>query len=381
MVLTQRWKSQKRGPIIETVRKRSKARLLVCIALASTFFLANHTAYAAQKSSTITQCAVGQLEVQLSKSGVAMGHASLAITLTNISKRTCWLDGVPKVQMMNMEGIDIPTHENREASYFPYLSQPDIRVNLEPYEFAAFDLGYADATGFENDRSPMTNEILITPPGSSSALTLSVRFEPFGEGTVQKHQCGEIAVSPVMTVAGYDTTQYPAILRSQPGLTESATGHNLPWGTRLTAAQSLAVTFKASGPTYSWGVWGAPTGAGQFPVRSTDGGAHWNAAGPQLAADWAGGSLYYVTRVFPERSDAVVMESFSIIDVSTDGGRQWYQYLNAAANWAITPYVVPGGGIGLRVGPASWATLPKQSYALYVLNVGNHQWRRTKLSL
>ena len=316
-----------------------------------------------------------------SKTGVAMGHASLTITITNTSKRTCFLDGVPKVQMVNDEGIDIPTHENREASYFPYLSQLDIRVDLEPYEYATFDLGYTDASGFENDRCPMANEIRITPPGSLSALTLSVRFEPFGAGTVQKHQCGEIAVSPVMSVAGYDTPPYPAILRSQPGLTESATGHNLPWGTRLTAAQSLTVTFKASGPTYSWGVWGAPTGAGQFPVRSNDGGAHWNAAGPQLAADWAGGSLYYVTRVFPERSDAVVMESFSIIDVSTDGGRQWYQYLNAAANWAITPYVVTGGGVGLRVGPASWATLPKQSYALYALNVGNHQWHRTKLFL
>lgn len=364
-----------------TCKSPPMALVLAFITLASMIFLTSHTAYAGQKSSAITQCSGSQLEVKLSKTGVAMGHASVTIEITNKSKRrTRFVDGVPKVQMMSGKGIDIPTHENREASYFPYLSQPDIRVDLQPYEYGTFDIGYTDSTGFENDQCPLANEIRITPPGSSSSLTLSVRLEPFGEGTVQKHQCGEIAVSPVMTVAGYDSPPYPAILRSQPGLTESATGHNLPWGTRLTAAQSRAVTYKASGSTYSWGVWEAPTGAGQFPVRSTDGGARWTAAGPQLAADWAGGSLYYVTKVIPEGLDAVVMVSNSVIDVSTDGGRWWYQYLNAAANWAITPYAVPGGGIGLHVGPASWAVLPKQSYALYVLNVPSHQWRQTKLS-
>jgi hypothetical protein len=282
--------------------------------------------------------------------------------------------------MRNGTGSDIPTHENREASYFPYLSLPVTRVDIQPQNIATFEIGYTDSTGFENDRCPLAQEITITPPGDSGSLVLRARLEPFGEGTTKKHQCGEIAVSPVMFVESNESSPYPAILKSQPGLTESATGHNLPWGTRLSAAQSREVALKAAGPTYSWGVWESPTGAGQFPVRRTDGGAHWSAAGPQLAADWAGGSLYCVTKVIPEPADAVVMESPSVIDVSTDGGRQWYQYLNAAANWSIKAYAAPGDGIGLHVGPASWAVLPKDSYALYVLNVASHQWRRTTLS-
>jgi hypothetical protein len=359
---------------------RPKVLLLSAFALSATLFLTGHTASATQERGALSQCSLSQLEVKLYKTGAAAGHASMSIAITNLSKRTCFLDGVPKVQMQSAGGIDIPTHENLEASYFPYLSQPDIRVDIQPENIATFDVGYTDSTGFENDRCPLAKEITITPPGDSGSLVLHVRLEPFGEGTVKKHQCGEIAVSPVMFVASNEASPYPAILKSQLGLFESATGHNLPWGTRLTAAQSRDVTFKAWGATYSWGVWEAPTGAGQFPVRSTDGGAHWTAAGPQLAADWAGGSLYYVTKVIPERSDAVVMESPSVIDVSTDGGRWWYQYLNAAANWAIAPHAVPGGGIGLHVGPASWAVLRKGSYALYVLNIANHQWRRTELS-
>lgn len=184
-----------------------------------------------------------------------------------------------------------------------------------------------------------------------------------------------------VTVAGAASSPYPATLTMQHGLTFSTTGHALPWGTKLTAAQARWVTFRPSGPTYRWGVWQENGGPAQFPVRSTDGGAHWAAAGPQLASDWAGGALYYVTKVIPESSSSVVMTSNAIIDVTTDGGRQWYQYLHTAGNWAITAHVVGGGGIGLRIGPASWASLPKASYALYVLDVTHHQWRRTVQSL
>jgi len=189
-----------------------------------------------------------------------------------------------------------------------------------------------------------------------------------------------LAVS-IVNVAGAASSPYPATLTMQRGLTESATNHPLPWGTTLTAAQARRVTLRSSGPTYRWGVWKENAGPGQFPVRSIDGGARWTAAGPQLATDWVGGGIYFVTKVISESSSAVVMVSNAVIDVTTDSGRQWYQYLNAADNWSITAHAVSFGGIGLRVSPASYATLPKASYALYVLDVAHHQWRRTGQSL
>lgn len=183
-----------------------------------------------------------------------------------------------------------------------------------------------------------------------------------------------------VTAAGAASSPYPATLTMRRGLTFSSTGHALPWGTRLTATQARWVTVRSSGPRYRWGVWQQGGVGGQFPVRSTDGGVHWVAAGPQLASDWAGGSLYYVTRVIGEGPSAVVMVSNSVIDLTTDGGRQWYQYLHAADNWSITAHAVKGA-VGLRIGPASYATLPRASYALYVLDVAHHRWRRVEESL
>jgi hypothetical protein len=148
-----------------------------------------------------SRCLATQLLTTLSKSGVALGNASIAFKMTNTSAHSCFLHGVPNVQMMNGAGMKIPTHENLESSYFPFQSAPIRRVNLKSGESALFDIGFVDSTGFENDQCPLASGILVVPPGSSRSSKIAVRFEPFGEGTVLHHQCGEIAVSPVMTAA------------------------------------------------------------------------------------------------------------------------------------------------------------------------------------
>ncbi len=188
-----------------------------------------------------------------------------------------------------------------------------------------------------------------------------------------------VLVLVVLSVAGAGaaSSPYPATLTMQRGLTESDAGTALPWGTALTAAQARWVTLKSWGRTDRWGVWKEGGGPAEFPVRSTDGGARWTAAGPLLATDWVGGGIYMVNKVIPEGSSAVVIVSNAVIDVSTDSGRQWYQYVNGADNWMMAAHAVHGGGIGLRISPASYARLPKASYAIYVLNVAHHQWHRT----
>jgi hypothetical protein len=190
-----------------------------------------------------------------------------------------------------------------------------------------------------------------------------------------------VLVALSVTAASAASSFFPATLTMQRGLSQSNFVPALPWGTTLTAAQARWVTLKSSGRTDRWGVWEEDGGPAQFPVRSTDGGARWTAAGPLLATDWVGGGTYMVTKVIPEGSSAVVMAGDGAIDVSTDSGRQWYQYVNGGGGWVMAAHAVPGGGIGLRISAASHGTLPKPSYAIYVLNVAHHQWHRTMQSL
>lgn len=181
--------------------------------------------------------------------------------------------------------------------------------------------------------------------------------------------------------SGAANSPYPSTLPLHRGLTESSATKSLAWGTTLTRAQDRYVKLKSMNASVGWGVW-KPNGlAATYPVRSTDGGRHWSAAGPQLATDWVGGGIYYVTRVISESSRAVIMVSNAVIDVTIDAGRQWYQYLNPDDNWSITRHALSGGGVGLRVAPASYAQLPKASYAIYTLDLGHLRWRRVAQSL
>ena len=108
-----------------------------------------------------------------------------------------------------------------------------------------------------------------------------------------------------IAVSAAAASPYPAILVMHHGLSQSGDSGGSPWGTKLTAAQAREVKVKSVGPTFRWGVW-YKYPASQFPVRSSDSGAHWTAAGPQLASDWAGGSLFYVTKVISESPTSVV---------------------------------------------------------------------------
>ena len=75
------------------------------------------------------------------------------------------------------------------------------------------------------------------------------------------------------------------------------------------------------------------------------------------------------------------MVSNAVIDVTVDAGHHWYQYVNGADDWNITGQAASGGGIEIRVGPASYANLPKASYAVYRLDLAHLRWRSVAQSL
>jgi Neuraminidase (sialidase) len=77
----------------------------------------------------------------------------------------------------------------------------------------------------------------------------------------------------------------------------------------------------------------------QFPVTSTDHGHQWTVAGPLLANDWVGGSLYYVTRVTACSPTVVAMVGIAVVDVTVDGGHAWTQFVTEGSltgEWDIS---------------------------------------------
>ncbi len=190
---------------------------------------------------------------------------------------------------------------------------------------------------------------------------------------------GLVGPSALAAASTSTVSPFPRLLVMQRGLSQSSLVRARPWGSPMATSQVTVVGVTPSQPRVEWGVWRRHDGPTLFPVRSLDGGHHWSAAGPMLATDWAGGSLFYVTRVLAQSASAVVMVSNAVIDVTTDAGHVWYQYVNELDNWSMTRATL-AGGIGLRVGPTSYAQLPPHAFAIYRLEVAHHRWLRVRHS-
>jgi hypothetical protein len=201
-----------------------------------------------------------------------------------------------------------------------------------------------------------------------------VGFLAVGNGGPPKHFSAPINTDPKF-VGAPKPSPYPATLKMRYGMYEGG-GHfsALRWGRVIPASQARWITIKSSGID-EWGVWRPNGDGGLYPVRSVDGGVRWMAAGPLLATDWVGGGIYYVGKVIADGPRSVVMVSSAVIDVTTDGGRQWYQYLNEASDWIISGQPV-SVSIGIRIRPFPNGDLPKGSDATYVLNDIRHEWVR-----
>jgi hypothetical protein len=212
------------------------------------------------------------------------------------------------------------------------------------------------------------------------ALAAATAFVAIGSRGPAK-SVGTAGNSAPRSAVGAKSSPYPATLKMQQGLYEGG-GHlpAPPWGKVIPASQSRWITIKSAAATDEWGVWRPNGDAGLYPVRSLDGGVQWRAAGPLLATDWAGGGIYFVNKVIPDGPSSVVMVSNAVIDVTTDGGRQWYQYLNPASDWIISGQNL-SVSIGIRIRTFADHGAPKRSYAVYVLNTARQEWVRTAQSV
>jgi hypothetical protein len=80
----------------------------------------------------------------------------------------------------------------------------------------------------------------------------------------------------------------------------------------------------------------AAVGSAQYPARSTDGGTTWRIDGPQVHVDAADApeAVGYVGLVSPRTMYAF---GSSAVDVTSDGGRTWWETLVGGLVMAVVP--------------------------------------------
>ena len=159
-----------------------------------------HLSNVSTKGEAAPNCSTSNLQITVEHSGVAMGHIGMNFYVKNVGTRTCELDGYPTVQMIGSTKDLIPTLVTFGSDYTvpPVVSRT---ILLKPGNRAIFLLGYADMTGYGFDTCPIATTVRITPPGDLASINLHLKIQAYGGATIQQLVCGEIAVSPIMSVA------------------------------------------------------------------------------------------------------------------------------------------------------------------------------------
>jgi hypothetical protein len=81
----------------------------------------------------------------------------------------------------------------------------------------------------------------------------------------------------------------------------------------------------------------ANVGGAQYPAATTDGGAVWKTDGPALHLDAAQGPLAVVSVGAASRRTIYAFGTGSAVDVTSDGGKHWYQALFQGESMAVVP--------------------------------------------
>jgi len=129
-------------------------------------------------------CRTNQLAVSSVGSDGAAGTILDILQLTNVSGTTCVLNGYVTVQMLDASNAPMTTNNVNSGGFWAGYPGPS-PVSLAPGAAAPFGLFWSDVPTGAETTCPTSMSQLITPPGQTTALTLTgVTMAPCNSGTI-----------------------------------------------------------------------------------------------------------------------------------------------------------------------------------------------------
>jgi len=146
---------------------------------------------------TVLICTASQLQAWAGPNGAATALIGSEFAFINVSSQPCGLYGYPTVEMLNSSGNQIPSSDQPIT---PGTGLDDINpglVVLAPGQRAYFIVFYPMNAEVPPVTCPTSAELELTPPGLTTALTLTgvgAQIAPYGTSSMP---CGLLMVTPV----------------------------------------------------------------------------------------------------------------------------------------------------------------------------------------
>jgi hypothetical protein len=174
----QRALSRHSGVTSETASGQSRTRSLVA------------------RAPTAPTCQAAQLAIAQDASSGATGHLGIELRLHNVSRQPCTLEGYATVVLLDGSRRPLLTVLHWGPGGFFNFNRPERLVTLAPGGNAYLAMGWTHIPT-PGQTCPLAPNLLILPPGASSALLVAV-----GHGTVPAYGAvdacgGQLAVSAV----------------------------------------------------------------------------------------------------------------------------------------------------------------------------------------
>jgi len=131
---------------------------------------------------------VSALEITQGPSGAgATGSANVVYEVTNISKKACSLDGYPTIQLVGVDGTNLPTTEQHGGTGVPSTFTVQI-ANLVPRGGqASLYVSFQAVPSNSEPTCTIAPKMKVAVPGSTKTLTAPAEIQACG---------GIIEVSP-----------------------------------------------------------------------------------------------------------------------------------------------------------------------------------------
>jgi Protein of unknown function (DUF4232) len=140
-------------------------------------------------------CTPPQLHLVAGFQGAAAGQFLQTFTFVNVSRRTCTLEGWPRL-------VGIPSRRVVQA-------KPVVRVVVRPGGAASFDVFGEDWNHRADTPCPVTRSVQVIPPGGNAALSVAVRMPNCQGHEVAPMIAGRVDRDAWSTVVGPGTARGP----------------------------------------------------------------------------------------------------------------------------------------------------------------------------
>jgi hypothetical protein len=141
-------------------------------------------------------CAPNQLSAKPVEALAPFGTNGYLVSLENVSKSSCTLEGYPQLQMLNAGGKSITTRVTHRGGFAGANATGVTVVTVKPGWSGLFALTYPNSSGYVAAATcPISDHVEIHVPDMKESLIFKWRIRPYGGKSAATSHCGDISVS------------------------------------------------------------------------------------------------------------------------------------------------------------------------------------------